>query len=579
MKLSRLAIGARLAVGFALVLVLLLVMGGVGILRMSQVEERLENIVGKNYLKTELVSTMAESVHVVARVSRTVVLMSDPAMIDAELKKIDQARQTYDTALAALEKLAGTPEELDLRKKIGGMRETTRALNNQVAEYAKQDQDLMATQLLIKEAGTATAAWQALLDDYIKLQKRINQEDLDTARAAYQAALVQTLALAAIAIALGIAAGIVITRSILAQLGCEPHEAVDVASRIAAGDLSGEISLGKARQGSLLHAMKQMRDNLARIVEEVRAGTETITTASSEIASGTQDLSSRTEQQASSLEETASSMEELTSTVKQNADNAQQANSLARSASEIAEKGGAVVEEVVATMGSINASSQKVVEIISVIDGIAFQTNILALNAAVEAARAGEQGRGFAVVAAEVRNLAQRSASAAREIKALIADSVDKVGQGARLVDGAGETMREIVTSVRRVTDIMAEITAASREQTSGIEQVSHAVSQMDQVTQQNAALVEQAAAAATAMQEQAARLADAVRVFNTGRAAAAAAAPAPAPARAVAPVKRPAPAVVPVKRPAPAAVPAPKAVAQLRRPAATAAGEDWEEF
>jgi len=258
-----------------------------------------------------------------------------------------------------------------------------------------------------------------------------------------------------------------------------------------------------------------MNASLSHIVGEVRNGTDTIATASNEIAAGNLNLSSRTEQQASSLQETAASMEQLTSTVKQNADNASQANQLAVSASEVAVHGGKVVTQVVSTMGSINASSKKIVDIIGVIDGIAFQTNILALNAAVEAARAGEQGRGFAVVAAEVRNLAQRSASAAKEIKALIDDSVAKVNVGSKLVDQAGSTMEEIVTSIRRVTDIMGEITAASHEQTAGIDQINQAVSQMDQVTQQNAALVEEAAAAAASLQDQAATLAEVVSAFK----------------------------------------------------------------
>ena len=265
----------------------------------------------------------------------------------------------------------------------------------------------------------------------------------------------------------------------------------------------------------LLDALGRMQDNLAKTVAQIRTGADTIATASSEIASGNLDLSSRTEEQASSLEETASSMEELTSTVKQNADNARQANQLAVSASDVAGRGGRVVSQVVDTMGEINTSSRKIVDIISVIDGIAFQTNILALNAAVEAARAGEQGRGFAVVAGEVRNLAQRSASAAKEIKSLIGDSVEKVDAGSKLVAEAGSTMDELVDGVKRVADIMAEITAASREQSDGIEQVNQAVTQMDQVTQQNAALVEEAAAAAESLQDQAKRLAQAVSVFR----------------------------------------------------------------
>ncbi|MGJ7612070.1 MULTISPECIES: methyl-accepting chemotaxis protein [unclassified Variovorax] len=285
---------------------------------------------------------------------------------------------------------------------------------------------------------------------------------------------------------------------------------------IGGGDLSGRLASQRRDEiGVITRAVETMRASLVRIVGEVRTGTETIATASGQIAAGNQDLSSRTEEQASSLEETAASMEELTSTVKQNADNARQANQLAVSASEVAVKGGSVVSQVVGTMGSINASSKKIVDIIGVIDGIAFQTNILALNAAVEAARAGEQGRGFAVVASEVRSLAQRSASAAKEIKTLIGDSVEKVEQGSKQVAEAGRTMDEIVGSVKRVTDIMGEITSASQEQTSGIEQINQAISQMDQVTQQNAALVEEASAAAQSLQEQAGSLVQSVSVFT----------------------------------------------------------------
>jgi methyl-accepting chemotaxis protein len=368
---------------------------------------------------------------------------------------------------------------------------------------------------------------------------------------------------------LGMAVAIWLSRNIVAPLGY----AVRLARRVAEGDLTAQVEVrSKDETGQLMAALKDMNTSLLDIVSRVRTGTDAIATASTEITAGNQDLSSRTEQQASSLEETASSMEELTSTVKQNADNARQANQLAATASENAIRGGDVVAQVVSTMASIDASSKKIADIIGVIDGIAFQTNILALNAAVEAARAGEQGRGFAVVAGEVRNLAQRSAAAAKEIKDLIGDSVDKVETGSRLVDQAGATMEEVVGSVKRVSDIISEIAAASEEQRAGIEQVNQAITQMDQVTQQNAALVEEAAAAAEAMQDQASGLAGLVGTFRTGTEGRQAAS---------------APLAVKAARPASAS----RAIAPVRaaRPAAgrkaeskvepAIAGDDWETF
>jgi methyl-accepting chemotaxis protein len=308
---------------------------------------------------------------------------------------------------------------------------------------------------------------------------------------------------------------LVLIRRIEASLGGDPGHAAEVAARIAGGDLAAEVPVRDGDRGSLMAAMKSMRDALSGIVTEVRSGTDLIATASSQIASGNMDLSSRSEQQASSLEETAASMEELTSTVKHSAEHARQASELAASAAGVASRGGEVVTRVVDTMEAIRTASNKIVDIIGVIDGIAFQTNILALNAAVEAARAGEQGRGFAVVAGEVRSLAQRSAQAAKEIKELIGDSVEKVGDGARLVQDAGATMREIVASVNRVSEMIGAISHATREQGSGIEHINQAIAQMDQATQQNASLVEEAAAASEAMQEQAAKLAQTVSVFR----------------------------------------------------------------
>jgi methyl-accepting chemotaxis protein len=370
---------------------------------------------------------------------------------------------------------------------------------------------------------------------------------------------------------LGVLVGAMLVRAISGPL----KEATDIATRVADGDLTGTIVVTSHNEiGALLTALSKMKANLAGIVGEVRASTDTISSASSEIAAGNMDLSDRTGAQASSLEQTAASMEQLTGTVKQNADNARQANMLAVSASEVATKGGVVVAQVVDTMGSINASSKKIVDIIAVIDGIAFQTNILALNAAVEAARAGEQGRGFAVVASEVRNLAQRSAGAAKEIKQLIGDSVEKVDSGARLVDQAGVTMKEIVTSIQRVTDIMGEITTASQEQTSGLDQINQAIGQMDAITQQNVALVEEAAAAAGSLQDQAGVLTGVVSVFKLDVTAAPKLAP-----RKPALVKKAA--VAPAPKPTLAVAP-PAAAAPVRaRRVANAApvNSDWEEF
>jgi methyl-accepting chemotaxis protein len=377
-----------------------------------------------------------------------------------------------------------------------------------------------------------------------------------------------------VGVVLAIAVGMLLLGAISGPL----QQAMQIAVRVAEGDLTGQIEPHSSNEiGALLTALDKMKVSLAGIVAEVRSSTDTISSASGQIAAGNMDLSERTGEQAGSLEETASSMEELTGTVKQNAENSRQANKLALSASEVAVKGGMVVSQVVDTMGSINDSSKKIVDIIGVIDGIAFQTNILALNAAVEAARAGEQGRGFAVVASEVRNLAQRSAAAAKEIKALIDDSVDKVGSGAKLVDQAGATMQEIVTSIQRVTDIMSEITEASQEQTAGLDQIHSAITQMDGLTQQNVALVEQAASAADSLSERAQGLARVVSVFKLDGAPAQAvrAVPARSIAKGPAPVRK-------LSRVAgtPAASRA-KAEAPAQKPRAVANGAagDWEEF
>ena len=375
---------------------------------------------------------------------------------------------------------------------------------------------------------------------------------------------------------IGIVLSWVITRRLIAQLGGEPRVAAEVARAVAEGDLSSTIHVKPGDADSLMARLATMQRSLAQAVATVRQGSENVAISSAQIAQGNQDLSSRTEHQASALQQTAATMDQLGSTVRNNADNAKQANQLAAGASSVAVEGGEVVGQVVSTMKDINDSSKKIADIITVIDGIAFQTNILALNAAVEAARAGEQGRGFAVVAGEVRSLAQRSAEAAKEIKTLIGASVERVERGTALVDRAGQTMQQIVQSIRRVSDIVGEISSASVEQSSGVQQVGQAVTEMDQATQQNAALVEQSAAAAESLKQQAQQLVQAVAVFKLS------AGESRAETAAVTPVAKPVPAKKPmaVKKPlAVAAKPAPVKAAPAPVPATTAPGDDWQSF
>jgi len=515
MAIGNMKVSTRLSLGFGAVLVLLVAVAALGVFNMQSIHGRLESVVNVNVAKTELVQDMSESVHIMARISRTVVLLTQEEEMRTELKKLDQARDTYQKSRAALDKMPRTEAGAGIRERIDAAEKEANPLTDQVIKLALENKDEEATALLMKQAGPVTQKWQDVMDEYLDLQKKHNEDDAAAAAASYARASTLTFVLSGLAVVAGLAAAVLIGRSLLRQLGGEPDYAAMIAGRIAAGDLTVEVATRHDDRASMLHAMKLMRDSLVQIVSEVRSGTETIASASTQIASGNQDLSARTEQQAGSLEETASSMEELTSAVRQNGDHARHANQLAASASAVAQQGGTVVAQVVDTMASINASSSRIVDIIGVIDGIAFQTNILALNAAVEAARAGEQGRGFAVVASEVRNLAQRSAAAAKEIKTLIGDSVEKVEAGSKLVEQAGQTMDDIVSSVQRVTDIMVEIAAAGDEQSAGIEQINQAVSEMDTVTQQNAALVEEAAAAAEALQSQAQNLERVVSVFK----------------------------------------------------------------
>jgi methyl-accepting chemotaxis protein len=500
-----------------------------------------------------------------AAVRRTaaIVKSTDPSLV--EFFKADGAKTAARSTelIKQIEPLLVGDEERALFNRIGELRKAyTAAKEKAVKARADGDPDT-AARVLSQEYMPASDAYEGKLAELVKIQQNhidTIAHDIDNANR-NSARMIG--ALAGVAVLFGAFCAWLLAGAIVRPI----RQAVDVAEKVAAGDLTQHIEAkGNDETGALLRALRHMNDSLVAIVSQVRSGTDTIATASAEISAGNMDLSSRTEQQAGSLGTTASTVEELTGTVRQNADNARQASQLSIAASEIATQGGAVVDQVVQTMGAINDSSKKIVDIISVIDGIAFQTNILALNAAVEAARAGEQGRGFAVVAGEVRTLAQRSAAAAKEIKALIVNSVSKVEDGTKLVDQAGMTMSEVVDSIRKVSDIVAEIASASGEQSTGIEQVNKAIADMDSSTQHNAALVEESAAAATALRDQADKLAEVVALFhidpNTMTAPKAAPAPVPAPTRAVVPVK------TSVRKPA-----------QKATAAAAAATEEWETF
>ena len=513
-------VGTRLGLGFAWVVLLLVMVTAFGIYNMHQVQGRFTNVVEVKNPENALVKDMMDTVAERSISLRNLMLPAAPEDVDIEAQYIEAQTLKYKMAAQKLKTMfeenpATTDEEKAALPKIQAMADSAEKLVGQAVEFGQRREAYELAQFLKDQYLPVQKSWQVELKALSVLEEKINKDAAAESASAYAQARLLMLITSAIGVVTAILAAFWITRNLLRKLGGEPDYAVKIAGQIAEGDLAVQINTRAGDNDSLMVAMKVMRDKLAAIVSQVRIGSETITTASSEIARGNLDLSGRTEQQAGALEETASSMEQLNSTVKQNAENAHQANDLALAASDVAVQGGTIVSQVVDTMQSINASSQKVADIVSVIDGIAFQTNILALNAAVEAARAGEQGRGFAVVASEVRSLAQRSASAAKEIKVLIGDSVGKVENGSKLVEQAGSTMQDIVASIKRVTDVMTEITHANREQSSGIEQVNEAIIQIDDMTQQNAALVEQAAAAARSLQEQAGGLQQLVSVFR----------------------------------------------------------------
>jgi methyl-accepting chemotaxis protein len=581
MKLSNKTVGTRLGLGFGVVLVLLGFMAVLGIYRMAQIQDRLEKVVNVNNVETRLVIDMRAIVKDRTVALRNLSLLTDPDDMKPELDRIKDQTAKYSEAeqkLSGMFDKGASEQEKTLLATVKEQNSASEPLIAKATELWQSNKAEEATKILIKQIRPVQKKWTEALDQLLEVEDKVNAQAAVDARDSFGDARNFMIILGLLAVVAGAAGAYRITLSIRNQLGGEPAYAARIAGQIASGDLSGEIESKSTDPSSLLVEMKVMRDSLVNIVSQVRAGTDTIATASSQIAAGNLDLSSRTAMQAGALEKTASSMEELTATVKQNADNARQANQLAVSASEVAKKGGEVVDEVVHTMGSIHESAKKIVDIIAVIDGIAFQTNILALNAAVEAARAGEQGRGFAVVAAEVRSLAQRSANAAKEIKQLISDSVEKVNSGTKLVDQAGATMEEVVESVKRVTDIITEIAEASREQTSGIEQVNEAILDMESVTQQNAALVEEAASAAQSLQNQASELANVVTLFklSSEQQAEINAQASATILRAKAPESKPAP----VARPAVAKVtPLPSAKPRKLALGGGSRNDDWEEF
>ena len=510
--LRNVSIGVRLGLGFAVILLFSMLITGISAWRLHDVATATRTMMEQPLAKERYISDWYGRIDSAVRRTIAIARSSDTSLSGyfAEESKVSSASSAE--LQKKIEALIDKPEEKAMFAGLLEQRKVYIGSRDQVYKLKGESQVEAANEVFEKTFVPAAAKYQKMVADLLQHQRAsidATAREIDDVAKTSRNLL---LTLAALALAFGVVCAWVLTMGIVRPL----RTAVEIARKVADGDLTAQIDASaKDETGQLLLALKDMNTSLLNIVSEVRSGTDSIATSSTQIAAGNQDLSSRTEEQAGSLEETASSMEELTSTVKQNADNARQANQLAASAAQVAVKGGDVVAQVVGTMQSINASSNKIVDIISVIDGIAFQTNILALNAAVEAARAGEQGRGFAVVASEVRNLAQRSASAAKEIKTLIGASVEQVNEGSMLVAQAGSTMNDIVDSVQRVSDIITEITAASSEQSVGIDEINRAIGQMDAVTQQNAALVEESAAAAESMQHQAHSLAQVVSVFK----------------------------------------------------------------
>ena len=579
------SVARRLTIGFGSITLLILLFAATAWWLLRDIRGSVVEVVDDRYPKVDISRDVFDAVNEQARMLRNALIatsLNQPAEVNDFLAKMDKAVAANNDRMKQLEALVNTPQGKELFKAMTDTRAAYGKARGEAVRLLREGQAEAASTLTLGDLRTKQNQFFDAITKMVELQQDLLEKSGTEAKQDAATAIKVTLGVALAVLGLAVAMTWLITRSVLGELGGELAEAREAAQRIAQGDLAQPLPVREGDVHSLFAALQAMQRSLADTVATVRQGSESVATASAQIAQGNQDLSSRTEEQASALEETAATMEELNSTVRNNADNAKQADQLAQAAAGIATRGGEVVGQVVSTMQGINDSSRRIGDILGVIDGIAFQTNILALNAAVEAARAGEQGRGFAVVAGEVRSLAQRSAEAAKEIKGLISRNVEQVEQGTALVDQAGKTMDEIVSSIRRVSDIVGEISSATTEQASGIDQVGEAVGQMDQVTQQNAALVEESAAAAESLETQARHLVQAVAVFKlasdggsrvqaTARSASVNSQRKPV-AAPTAP--RPAPAI------APRAVPPP--VVRSPKPAAREAvveSEEWAEF